>query len=281
MCAVRHVPVESLALRDPCVLSARWASPVRACVVGAFVTAAVLVGGLGPDLAAAHAGEFRGGAPREFIGPRHGGMVVDRRFGVEHYYPQPGAWVGTVPSGAMPVLHHGSRWYFHGGVWFRPSGPRYIVGMPPLGIVIPILPAVATTVWIGPTAYYYANGVYYSPVPGGYAVVASPLGVEAARVEVPTAPNLPTGPAPAAGSVVAPAGAASAPVGTLPVAIPASVAPVEPIIYPRQAQTAVQMQQDRQECNQWAAQQQGAQSDPSIFGRGFSACMDARGYTVR
>jgi len=58
-------------------------------------------------------------------------------------------------------------------------------------------------------------------------------------------------------------------------------APPEPIFYPRQGQSAAQLEADRQECNRWATTQPAALADASVFHRATLACMDARGYTAR
>lgn len=55
----------------------------------------------------------------------------------------------------------------------------------------------------------------------------------------------------------------------------------QPVIYPRNGQTAQQMDADANACSEWAGHQPNATSDRSVFQRGLSACMDARGYTVR
>jgi hypothetical protein len=77
--------------------------------------------------------------------------------------------------------------------------------------------------------------------------------------------------------VVTPAPAAVAP------AAAATAAPsmVEPVIYPRNGQSAAQTEADRQDCQRWATTQPRALSDGSVFQRGVFACMDARGYTLR
>lgn len=62
--------------------------------------------------------------------------------------------------------------------------------------------------------------------------------------------------------------------------VPAPAAP-QPLIYPRNGQTAAQMQADSDACSQWAGAQPNATVDASVFRRGISACMDARGYTLR
>ncbi len=58
-------------------------------------------------------------------------------------------------------------------------------------------------------------------------------------------------------------------------------APPEPIFYPRQGQSAAQLEADRQECNRWATTQPAAMADASVFHRATLACMDAHGYTAR
>jgi hypothetical protein len=55
----------------------------------------------------------------------------------------------------------------------------------------------------------------------------------------------------------------------------------QPVIYPRNGQSAAKMDADANACSEWAGHQPNATSDPSVFMRGTQACMDARGYTVR
>ena len=172
-------------------------------------------------------------------------LHYDTRYHHDHYYPRVG-FVGVLPGGAVSVGWHGGSYYYHGGVWWRPYGPRFVVVAPPFGIVVPLLPPAYTTLWIGGAPYYYANGAYYAPAPGeGYRVVEPPPGAEAAQ------------PAPA------------------PKPMP------DPIVYPRNNQNAQQTEADRQECNRWATTQPNAMADASVFQRAVAACMDGRGYTVR
>ena len=191
-----------------------------------------------------------GAGPSGWHGP---GLVLDQRFQHNHYYPPSGRIVATVPSGAVTVSFGSGQFYFHSGVWFRPHGGRFIVTLPPIGIVLPLLPSAYVTLQIGGLPYYYANGVYYAQVPGqGYAVVAPPAGADGA----------------------APMQGLPAPVESL------KPAPV-PIFYPRNGQSASQLESDIQECNRWATTQANAMSDASVFQRAVAACMDGRGYTVR
>ena len=58
------------------------------------------------------------------------------------------------------------------------------------------------------------------------------------------------------------------------------VAP-DPVIYPRNGQSATQTEADRLDCNRWAATLPSAMADASVFNRATAACMDGHGYTVR
>ncbi len=178
-----------------------------------------------------------------------GYVEFDRRYHHDHYYPSRGFVYATLPVGALSVTFGGGSYFYQGGVWFRPYGPRYMVVTPPLGVFVPVLPPDYATVWIGGAPYYYANGVYYNVAPGqGYVVVAPPPGADAVQAA----------PAPA----------------------PAPASP-DPIIYPRNNQSAAQTESDRRDCNGWATTQPGAMADAKVFQRATEACMDGRGYTVR
>ena len=70
---------------------------------------------------------------------------------------------------------------------------------PPVGVVVPVLPAGYTTVYTAGVPYYYANDVYYVQQPGGYAVAEPPM----LASENPPPPS----PAPQPGSAAAPGSA--------------------------------------------------------------------------
>lgn len=193
---------------------------------------------------------------RDAHGPRHG-HYYDNRHRHGHYYPSRGSYVRHLPPRYTIVHHHRDRYYYGGGVWYRPYGPRYRVVHPPIGLYVTVLPAFATTVWFGGYPYYYANDVYYAwrPSRRAYEVVETPSTSEDARV----------------------------------------MDSEDLYIYPRNGQSAAQQAQDRYECHRWAVDETGF--DPSESGggverreradrredyfRALSACMDGRGYTVR
>lgn len=173
-------------------------------------------------------------------------LRFDPRHHHDHYYPKPGYVVSHAPPGAIVVRHHAEPYYFHGGVWYRSHGPRLRVVVPPIGIVVPLLPSSYVTLRIGGMPYFYANGAYYQRAPDGYVVVTPPAEAEAAIAAPPPPPMK-----------------------------------AEPIVYPRNGQSAQQTEADRQECNRWATSQPAALNDAAVFNRAVEACMDGRGYSMR
>ena len=146
-----------------------------------------------------------------------------------------------LPSTAMAQHRHGGWGYGHGGV-------------------IGVLPALATVLTIGAITYWVADGQYYRAAPaGGYVLVAPPVAVTAAAAD---------------GDAVK--GGAD-----------------RLYIYPRDAQSADKQAADEYDCHKWAVGQTGfdpvaASSGANIsseqkrnYQRAQSACLDARGYTVR
>jgi uncharacterized protein DUF6515 len=95
----------------------------------------------------------------------------DVRYHHDHYYPARGVYIDVLPPRAVITVHGGVRFYFSGGVWYRPEGARFVVVAPPFGVVVPALPPYYTTVYVRGAPYYYANDVYY--VPAGRAIWSS------------------------------------------------------------------------------------------------------------
>lgn len=180
---------------------------------------------------------------------------MDSRYNHSHSYPVRGHYISAVPRGHYVVAHGRSRYYFYGGVWYRPYGPRFVVVAPPFGLIVPFLPLYYTTLWVGGIPYYYANEIYYTQTAGGYMVVEPPKG------EVKEAPLVE---------------------GKL-------------FIYPRKGQSEKQQSDDRYECHRWAVGQthydptQPPGSTPETqasqkradYHRAMGACLDARGYNVK
>ncbi len=198
-------------------------------------------------------------------GPEHFDRTrehIDGRFHHDHVYLNRGVVVSALPREHYEVVHGGAHYFFAGGVWYAPRGPRWVVVAPPIGVYVPVLPPFYTTLWVGGIPYYYADDVYYvyrGPA-YGYEVVTPP-------------PD--TG-------VQAPAAAPPPP-------------STELYIYPKNGQSEQQQAQDRYECHSWASSQTGF--DPTApnggvspdqaggrradYDRAMSACLEARGYTVK
>ena len=62
---------------------------------------------------------------------------------------------------------------------------------------------------------------------------------------------------------------------------PAPATRPDPVVYPRNGQSAEQTEADTRACNSWAATVPRATADASVFQRATEACMDGRGYTLR
>lgn len=210
-----------------------------------------------------------------------GELRFDRRYHHDHYYPAHGYAVAALPRGALRIGWRGGDYWYHGGVWFRPIGGRFVVVAPPFGVVVPVLPPAYATVNLGGAPYYYANGVYYAPAPGqGYRVVEPPPGAEPDPGD-----QNDVGPPPGAYPPGDPNAAPPYPPSTgyaAPAPPPSSrpTSPADPIVYPRNGQSPQATEADRTDCLRWATQN-SVGGDASVFQRAFGACMDGRGYTVR
>jgi len=185
-------------------------------------------------------------------------MYLDTRHGHHKHYPARGGFINALPKDHRVVIHRNDRYYFHGGAWYRPSGPRFTVIAPPIGLVVPFLPSYYASIWVRGYPYYYADEVYYAPTVGGYMVVAPPQG------------SVSQTPSPSS----------------------STTAGERMFIYPRNGQNEQQQADDRYQCHRWAVDQtnydptQPPEGIPSSgknadYLRAMSACLDARGYTVK
>lgn len=180
----------------------------------------------------------------------------DSRYHLDRYYPKRDQIVIKLPPRHERVDHRGVRYYFHDGIWYRPSGARFTIVAPPPGLFVRFLPPYYTTIWVAGVPYYYANEVYYTHERDGYRVVAPP-----------PENNVSLAPPPAS----------------------------RLFIYPRNGQDERQQADDRYQCHTWAVTQTGydpTQSQAGItaeenrdrhadYMRAMSACLDGRGYTVK
>src|SRR5215831_4160143 len=111
---------------------------------------------------------------------KHYETAVDSRYNHNRSYPVNGYVYHALPAGYATVHYHNYPYYYHGGVWYRPYGPQFVVVAPVVGLYVPFLPSFYTTVWFGGIPYYYADSVYYAYRPNrGYEVVDPPGGAAA------------------------------------------------------------------------------------------------------
>lgn len=185
------------------------------------------------------------------------GYVLDGRYNHNRYYPPRGYVVPTLPRGYVTVTHRRAPYYYHQGVWYRPGRGRFIIVRPAIGLFVPILPPFYTTIWVRGTPYYYADDVYYRwrPERREYVVTEPPADAASASPSV-------------SGDLY---------------------------IYPKDGQSEERQATDRYECHSWAAGQSGFDPTQPLGGvpesqaavkradyqRAMTACLEARGYSVK
>jgi len=157
----------------------------------------------------------------------------------------PGAgWVNrSLRPGWSGAAFYGHRQGgWHGG-WHGSYGSRWRWAGPSIGIVLPIVPGFYSPLWWDGTVYDRDDAFQEIPEPGHRYRAVPPRNSADVPISAPPAPD--------------------------------------PVIYPRNGQSAEQTEADRQQCNTWATTQPQAVADAAVFQRSVAACMDARGYTVR
>ncbi|WP_141063440.1 DUF6515 family protein [Pseudomonas lactucae] len=169
---------------------------------------------------------------------------------------RPGYVVDRFPDRNYRVPYRGQDYFFSGGYWYRPQGPRYVVVAPPYGIRVHYLPDYAREVWVGGALLFLAAGAYYSYEESTqqYVVVQPPA-------QVPSPPPAPQGNG------------------------------YDVVAYPANGQSPAQVQQDGYDCYRWAAQQSGFDPqaatyapDPAVvqsYRQAQGNCLSSRGYQVQ
>ena len=165
---------------------------------------------------------------------------------------RPGNVVDRFPGQHWQVPYRGQNYYFSGGYWYRPQGPRYIVVHPPYGIRVGFLPDYAREVWFGSTLMFLAAGAYYAyqPATRDYIVVQPP-----ANYQQPASNDY------------------------------------EMVADPINGQSPAQIGQDRYDCYRWAVEQSGfdpakatyapAPQVVQTYRQAQGSCLSSRGYQVR
>ncbi|MBK5341918.1 glycine zipper family protein [Pseudomonas sp. TH49] len=166
---------------------------------------------------------------------------------------RPGHVIDRFPDREYRVPYRGQDYFYSGGYWYRPQGPRYIVVQPPRGIRTHYLPDYAREVWIGGALLFLAAGSYYAYEEStqDYVVVEPPV--------------QPPSPQPQSQGYDVQA-------------------------YPANGQSPEQVQQDGYQCYQYAVQQSGFdprtatyQPAPQVvqaYRQAQGNCLSSRGYQV-
>ncbi len=169
---------------------------------------------------------------------------------------RPGYVIDRFPDRNYRVPYRGQDYFYSGGYWYRPQGPRYVVVRPPYGIRVHYLPDYAREVWIGSALFFLAAGSYYTYESSSqqYVVVQPPAAVPAPQ------------PAPQGNGY-------------------------DVVAYPANGQSPAQVQQDGYDCYRWAVQQSGFDPqqvtyapDPAVvqtYRQAQGNCLSSRGYQVQ
>ena len=169
---------------------------------------------------------------------------------------RPGYTIDRFPDRNYRVPYRGQDYFFSGGYWYRPQGPRYVVVRPPYGIRVQYLPDYAREVWVGSALFFLAAGAYYTYETSSqqYVVVQPPT-------QVPEPQPAPQGNG------------------------------YDVVAYPANGQSPAQVQQDGYDCYRWAVQQSGFDPqavtyapDPAVvqtYRQAQGNCLSSRGYQVQ
>lgn len=196
-------------------------------------------------------GNYAPGRPDDHRGP--GGRGNGWGPGPQY---RPGYTIDRFPDREYRVPYRGQDFFYSGGYWYRPQGPRYVVVAPPYGIRTRQLPDYATRMWIGGAMFFLAAGTYYQYMDDSqdYIVVNPPQDVPQSQ------------PQPVQGDGI------------------------DVTFYPANGQSPSQMEQDRYDCQRYAAQQSGfdpatatyapADSVAYLYRQNMGNCLVGRGYQV-
>ena len=190
--------------------------------------------------------------------PNYNKYRRDNRYRHDLNYPRHGHYIDRLPFRRSPIRFRNHDYYYNRGIWYRPSGARFIISIPPIGIIVPTLPPHYATVWVRGMPYYYANDVYYTwrPNRNGYVVTQPPE--EISQEEPPLIAD-------------------------------------ELFIYPKIGQSEQQQADDRYSCHRWSVRQ--TRYDPTLppeniavstlnhkredYQRAMRACLEGKDYSVR
>ncbi|MGC1457249.1 MAG: hypothetical protein WA825_03115 [Steroidobacteraceae bacterium] len=264
---------------------------------GGFGGGSHFSGGGGAHFSGGGGAHFSGGGGAHFSAGGHVGapqMNVNRGSvgghysAAQHYYAPAGGHIAGRVGGAYTYGHgygyrggYGYRPAWGGGYWHGGFWPAAYYGWS-YPLYLGFLPAVYATYWWGGIPYYYVDNVYYTwnAADNGYVAADPPPAADGYSDDV----NAADAAGPAAGN----AAADNAP----PDVAQGAQSNLGIIAYPRNGQSEQQQSTDKFQCHTWAKGQAGfdpsSQSSSnasaaarSAYGRAMSACLEARGYTVR
>jgi hypothetical protein len=77
------------------------------------------------------------------------------------YHHRPGYITRAIPTVAMTLSLGGLLYYYTDGIYYRRHSSGFIVVVPPIGLIVPVLPLGYTVFQIHGSTYYYYDNVYY------------------------------------------------------------------------------------------------------------------------
>jgi len=77
------------------------------------------------------------------------------------YYYRPGYTIGTIPKVAVTVTLGSLVFYYADGIYYRRHNSGFMVIVPPIGLIVPVLPVGYTVFYLHGITYYYYADVYY------------------------------------------------------------------------------------------------------------------------
>ncbi len=72
-----------------------------------------------------------------------------------------GSRITSLPGDHLVMVVGNSKYYYHKGVYYRPSPVGYVVVAAPVGAVVITLPEGYDKIKVGQSSYFYYNGTFY------------------------------------------------------------------------------------------------------------------------
>ena len=98
----------------------------------------------------------------------------------KHYshHPKRGTVLKSINTGAVSIRFKENRFHYHNGVFYKPSGQKYIVARAPIGMGIKVLPPRYKRFILGKRTYFYYYGTFYQKTVGAneFEVIEAPAG---------------------------------------------------------------------------------------------------------